>query len=317
MNVTLLSTGGTIASTADGGRGASPDLDAQALSDAVPDVDRVDELDVETFTTVPSNRMTIDRMWELTERVRELEGDTDAVVVTHGTDTLAESAYFLDLCYGGDLPVAFTGAMRPASDPGPDGPANLEATLRAVVSDGAPGDAVLVSLADRLFAARDAIKSHTTAADAFESREFGPLGVADAEGVTWRRRRTSSETYDPDPVALTNDVLAVTVTADLPARQLRPAVDSDALCLATLGAGHVPPALVSVLEDVRAEGVPIVATSRCREGRLADDTYDFPGSERALHHLDCLVTDLDLPKARIKTVVGSAAGRLNEAFVRY
>lgn len=213
MNVTLLATGGTIAS-ADGDDGATPEFDAADLTNQIPDIERIDELEVETFATIPSNHMTIEGMWQLTERVRDLEKQTDAIVVTHGTDTLAESAYFVDLCYDGETPIAFTGAMRTISDLSPDGPMNLEASLRAVTSEQVPDGTVIVTMAHRLHAARDATKVHTTAVDAFESLEFGPLGVVDSNGVMWRRRQIDSETYSPDPSELTNDVLALTVTAD-------------------------------------------------------------------------------------------------------
>lgn len=317
MKVTLVATGGTIASTASGDDGAAPDLDATELAASVPEVDGVDEIAAETFSTVPSNHMTIDRMWELAEFVRDLQSRTDAVVVMHGTDTLEEHAYFLDLCYGGEMPVVFTGAMRAASDPGPDGPRNVEASLRAVASDRAAGEGVLVALNDRVYPARSATKAHTSAVDAFESPEFGPLAVVEASGITWRRSRVDSETYDPDPSALTSDVLPVTVTADHPASHLRSGVDSDAVCLATLGAGHVPPDLVPAIEDLRAAEVPVVATTRCRAGRLARSTYDYPGSEQVLHDLGCFVTDLPLPKARIKTIVAGAADHLDDAFDCY
>lgn len=317
MNVTLLATGGTIASTSDEGDGAAPELDAVDLTSHLPDVESVDVLDVETVATIPSNHMTIERMWQLTDRIRALEDQTDAVVVTHGTDTLVESAYFVDLCYDGELPVAFTGAMRAASDPSPDGPMNLEASLRAVTSDGAPGGSVVVAFAGRLHTPHDAIKMHTTAVDAFKSPEFGPLGAVDSTGITWRRRQVDTESYAPDPSALTNDVLALTMTADFPASHLNAGIDSEAVCLATLGAGHVPPDVVPALEEIRASGVPIVATSRCQAGRLARETYDFPGSEQTLHDLGCHVTDLPLWKARIKTIVALAANCLDDAFVRY
>ncbi|WP_251329693.1 asparaginase [Haloplanus pelagicus] len=316
MRVTLLATGGTIASTGDDGDGATPELDAAAIERRVPEVDGVDDVAVETFATIPSPHMTVERLWALTERLRDLEPETDAVVVTHGTDTLEETAYFLDLCYDGPLPVAITGAMRTASDPTPDGPMNVEAGLRAVASDGAPAGRVVVAFAGSLYAARDASKTHTTAIDAFESREFGPLGTVDYSGVTWRRRETGVETYTPDPDALSNDVFGMTVTADLPPSHLEPGTESDAVCLASLGAGHVPPAVVPAVAEIRDAGVPVVVTSRCGAGRLASTTYDYSGSERFLAELGCHVTDLQLPKARIKTVVALAADRLDDAFER-
>ena len=96
---------------------------------------------------------------------------------------------------------------------------------------------------------------------------------------------------------------------------IRAARDAPALCLAATGAGHIPPGIIPALEDLREDGVPIVATTRCPEGRLARRTYDFPGSEATLRRLDCHFSDRNLQKTRIETIVALAAGSLDEAFV--
>ena len=161
------------------------------------------------------------------------------------------------------------------------------------------------------------MKTNSTNVDTFRSPEFGPLGVVDEDRVTWRREPSNPDlTYDPNPSALTNDVVAATVTADMPATRLTAARDAAAVCLATMGAGHVPARLVDTLAEFQARDVPVVATTRCPEGRLARHTYGFRGSESTLRDLNCRFSDLNLQKTRIKTIVALAAGALDPAFER-
>jgi L-asparaginase len=319
MPIRIVSTGGTIASTAEEGGDATPSLSGSDLVASVPALEDVADVETEEFANVPSPHLTVEQLWGLTERVRALDADpaVDGVVVTHGTSTLEESAYFVDLCYDGTTPVVFTGAMRNPSLTSPDGPANLLASVRVAADERAGEPGVLVTLDDRVHAAREATKTHSTALDTFRAPEFGPLAVVEEDRVTWRRRPVNPDpTFDPDPDALTNDVLALWVTVDMPAGQVRAATDAPAVCLATLGTGGHPPAVVPALRELRAAGVPLVATTRCPEGRLGRQTYGFEGSHATLRELDAYFADLNLQKTRVRTVVALAADRLDDAFER-
>lgn len=317
MTVVVVSTGGTIASVPDGDEGASPELTGDDLIAAVPGLESVAAVDALDFSNVPSPHFTVEQMAELVDTLGALDADADVdgVVVTQGTDILEESAYFADLCYDGETPVVFTGAMRNPSLASPDGPGNLLASVRATASDRSRGSGVLVVFNDRVHAAREVTKTNSMNPDTFRSPEFGPLAVLDENRVTWRREPVSPDpTFDPNPDHLRNDVLAVVATADMSDVQIRAAEGSAGLCLAATGAGHIPPGIIPALEELRAAGVPLVATTRCPEGRLARHTYDFRGSEATLRELDCYYSDLNLQKTRIKSIVALAAGRLDEAF---
>jgi L-asparaginase len=321
MAVVVVSTGGTIASVEDeeGDGGASPELTAEGLVGAVPGLEALTEVRTRDFATVPSPHLTVDDLYELSGLLAELDADPDieGVVITQGTDTLEESSYFLDRCYGGETPVVVTGAMRNPSLASPDGPNNLLASVRTALSPGAAGKGVLVCLNERVHPATTVTKVHTTNADTFRSPEFGPLAAVEEDRVTWAREPADVEpTLDPDPDALTNDVHAVTVTVDTPRAQLRAAEDAAALCVAATGAGHVPLSAVEELERLAEAGVPLVATSRCPEGRLARSTYDFRGSERTLRELGCHFSPRNLQKTRVGTILGLAAGRLEELYER-
>lgn len=317
MTVAVVSTGGTIASTEDAGADASPELSSEELLAAVPEIEAVTDVETVDFSTVPSTHFTVDQVHALFETIADLDREGyDGIVVTQGTDVLEESAYFVDLCYEGDAPVVFTGAMRNPSLPSPDGPANLLDSVRVATAERAEGS-VLVTFNGRVHAARDVTKTNSMNVDTFRSPEFGPLAVIDEARVTWRRRPGRVDpVLDPDPDRLTEDVHAVTVTLDMPPAQILAADDAAALCLAATGAGHIPPSIVPALEALRDRGVPVVATSRCPEGRLARSTYDFEGSERTLIDLDCHFSDLVLQKTRIATIVALAAGELDAVFDR-
>lgn len=319
MTVTVVSTGGTIASTESAGGGAEPELSADALVGAVPGLSDVAEVETLDFSNVPSPHFAVGDMHGLVGTVESLddEPEVEGVVVTQGTDILEESAYFVECCYDGATPVVFTGAMRNPSLAGPDGPANLLASVRTALSGGAAEAGVTVCFNDRVHAAADVTKVHSMNPDTFRSPEFGPLAAVDEDRVTWRReRRPEGPTFDPDPDALTSDVHAVTATADMPPAQVEAAGGSAALCLAATGAGHIPPGIIPALETLRDDGVPLVATTRCPEGRLARDTYGFRGSEATLQELGCYYSPHNLQKTRIRTIVALAAGRLDEAFDR-
>ena len=319
MSIVVISTGGTIASTEDSGGDASPDLTGADLVAAVPGLEDVATVETHDFSNVPSPYFTVEQMGELTALLTEFDADPDieGAVVTQGTDILEESAYFADLCYDGQTPVVFTGAMRNPSLAGPDGPANLLSSVRTAADPEARGAGVLVTFHDRVHAAREVTKMNSMNVDTFRSPEFGPLAVVDEDRVTWRRRSVNPDpSLDPDGDALTNDVIAVTATADMTDATIRAADGSAALCLAATGAGHIPPGIIPALEDLRDADVPLVATTRCPEGRLARSTYGFRGSEATLRELGCYYSDLNLQKTRVRTIAALAADALDEAFPR-
>lgn len=309
VTVVIISTGGTIASPTD----LDDQLRADDLVEAVSGLDAVANVETRDFERLPSTNLTLEHMYELAEIIRTLDGDSsvDGVVVTHGTDVLEESAYFADLCYGGETPVIFTGAMRNPSMAGPDGPANLLTAVRVASSERAHDLGVLVTLSDRVHAARDITKTHSTAPDTFRSPEFGPLAVVDHERVVWERHPAiPTPTYDPDPDRFTNDVLALVVPADPSGRALRAGRGSTAVCIAVPGTGNLPPTARDAVAEVRDAGVPVVAATRCQQGRLSVT----PPAD--LRGLGCLYSDRDLLQTRIEATVALAADGLDEAFER-
>ncbi|HIE39578.1 MAG TPA: asparaginase, partial [Anaerolineae bacterium] len=175
--VVVLTTGGTVAMRYEPrAGGAVPVLSAAELAAVLPA--GAPELVVEEVCNLPSSHVTLETLWHIRERAVAWVADptVDGVVITHGTDVLEETAYLLDLTVPGEKPLVVTGAMRTASEPGADGPANLWAAVRVAASPAARGLGTLVVLNDEVHAARFVTKMDTLSPATFQSPGWGPLG---------------------------------------------------------------------------------------------------------------------------------------------
>ncbi|MEW2359886.1 asparaginase [Spirillospora sp. NPDC029432] len=223
----------------------------------------------------PSHAWTLADLAALARLVREAAADSAGVVVTCGTNGLEETAYFLDRVLDGAVPVVVTGAMRPASALGPDGPANLLAAVRVAAHPDARGCGVLVVLDDAILPARDATKAATYHRGAFRSPEFGPLGRTDADGAVVLRRRPvpapPGARFDPDalPAAFPRvDVVASYLGADGTLVDAAVAAGARGIVHAGLGAGHPTPAEWAALKRAADAGVLVCQASRTGSGRV-------------------------------------------------
>jgi L-asparaginase len=307
--VTVLAAGGTIAMSGAPGQGAVPELDADALIAAVPVLGDVAGLRARTVSTKPSVQLTAAEALEIA-RAAAAEGDAGrGVVVTHGTDTLEEVALLTDLLYAGEAPIVFTGAMRPASALGADGPANLRDAVVVAGAEAAAGLGVLVAFAGTVHAARAVRKADSTAPDAFDSLRLGPVGRVQ-EGRAWMARRV--ERFPPVPVASLEAVVHVVPAAlgadgSLVGAALE--AGADGLVGVVLGAGHTPPPFLAALRRAAAS-VPVVVSVRPERGSILRATYAFEGSERDLRSNRDIIcaAALSPAAARIKLMACLGAG---------
>jgi L-asparaginase len=306
-SVLMVFTGGTISMTIVPGRGAVPARSGQEILDRVPQLGSLARITCEDFGRLPGPHWTPDRMFALARQLdSELSGGAfAAAVVTHGTDTIEETAYLLDLVLKTDRPVVLTGAMRTADDPGWDGPGNLVAAVTAATHFEDPGLGVAVMMAGTLHAARRVTKSHTDAYDAFTSSDGGPL----------RRERIATSRIEPGV-----DLIAASAGAD--SRFLRHAVASGArgIVLQALGRGNVPPAMLPGVREAVAAGVPVVVATRCALGGTAP-SYGYEGGGVTLRDAGAIFSgSLPAPKARIKLMVllgaGASPAAIRESFER-
>ncbi|MSV23770.1 asparaginase [Selenomonas sp. WCA-380-WT-3B 3/] len=193
-HIYVLATGGTIAGQAESGvattgyRAGAVSVDA--LLSAVPELSELAEVSGEQVAAIDSKDMTEQIQWELVRRCRELltAGGADGIVITHGTDTMEETAYFLSLLVDTEKPIVLTGAMRPATALSADGPLNLLDAVRVAASDVAGGMGVLVVMNNQIDGAHDVTKTHTMSVDTFRSPDSGALGRVNDGEVTFFRR---------------------------------------------------------------------------------------------------------------------------------
>jgi L-asparaginase len=305
--VVVLTTGGTIAMRYDAAAGgAIPTLGAGALTAAL--LPGLPALRAEELVNLPSSHFTLETLCAIRERVAALvaESGVDGVVLTHGTDTLEETAYLLDLTVAGDKPIVLTGAMRAASDVGYEGLANLQAAVRVAAAPRAQGLGTVVVLNDEIHAARYVTKTHTLNPATFQSPGWGPVGRVEGDAVIVVRRpeRQVLPWRGLEPkVGLLK--LAVGLEADPLEDALARGVRG--VVIEALGGGRVPPWWLPALEQARGQGVAVVIASRCPAGRVWDG-YGYPGAYHTLMDMGCLFAEgLNGPKARIKLMVVLAA----------
>jgi L-asparaginase len=308
--ILIIFTGGTISMQIDPKVGAAvPSLSGQQILATVSHLDPHIATRVLDYAQMPGPHVTPQIMWDLAQVVRERLADPaiDGVVITHGTDTLEETAYFLDLVLESDKPVVITGAMRNASELGFEGPANLRDSILVAASADARGLGVLVCLNEQILAASEATKTHTEEAGTFQSPNFGPLGIVDMGRVLFYRRPILSETIPATRVEDRVDLFKMYTGAD--DRFIRFAVDSGSqgLVIEAMGRGNVPPAAAQGIEYALSKGLPVIITSRALRGRVLD-AYGYEGAGKRLRNAGVIFGDfLNSQKSRIKLMLALGA----------
>jgi L-asparaginase len=309
--IRIIFTGGTISMRQDPAiGGAIPTLSGRDILAATRGIEEVADFEIEEWGAYPGPHMSIERMWALRNTIAEqLERpELDGIVITHGTDTLEESAYLNARTLPADKPIVFTGAMRTASELGWDGPSNLMDAVRVAASEGSRGYGVMVTMSGRVFAGLDVTKAHTHLLDAFESPGLGPVGVIDDGNVIFRRALPPAPPLlvPPSP-ALPIDIVAAYPGAD--ARLLDASRDEAlGVVVEAMGRGNVPPAMVPGIERWILAGRPVVVASRALRGRVGR-TYGYPGAGRRLHDLGAIFAGSRRPQqARIELSLALGAG---------
>ncbi|NTF09155.1 asparaginase [Agrobacterium rubi] len=299
--ICLVTTGGTIASQMNATTGhvtaqiGGNDLRA-ALSGRLDGVDVV----VDEFMTIGSFALTLQDAFALANRIKDhlANPKIDGVVVTHGTDTMEESAYMADLLIDSEKPVVFTGAQRAADEPDADGPRNIADSVRIAASSVARGLGVLLCFEQEFHAARDVTKSHTSRTDTFISAEHGKLGEVDGDIVVLHRRPVIRDTIPTGRVE--TDIEIVKLGIGSSDRYLRFLTEQGvgAVVIEGFGRGNAPPAVTAAAIDLVTSGVPVVITSRCQRGRVKP-IYGNGGGKTLAEGGVIFAGDLSSQKARI------------------
>lgn len=270
--VHVIATGGTIAGRATGGQ-----LTGAQLVEAVPELEEVADLQVEEFSRIGSSAMTPDHWLRLSRRINELFDEDPGlagILVTHGTDTMEETGYFLHLTVDDERPVVMVGSMRNSTAVSADGPANLLSAVRVASHPDAGGRGVLVVLNDEVHSARDVRKMDNNRVDTFAS-EWGPLGVVDADRVVFHHTVTTRHTTGSELLidAGVTELPSVPVVADFAGNDgsvLGGWMDSgaDGIVVQAFGGGRASPGIRRAVAEAAEAGVPVVLASRVPEGRV-------------------------------------------------
>ncbi len=290
--------------------GAIPALSGEEILARVPGLDKIARFETIDFARSPGPHMTPARMFDLARQVAVKLGDRaiDGIVITHGTDTLEETAYLHGLVISSDKPVAFVGAMRNSSELSWDGPANLRSAVRVAAAQEARGLGVLVVMNDQLLSSLDATKTHTESTDTFQSRDFGPLGVVDKDRVIVSRKPAVLEHIETSALEERVDLIRIAAGSD--GRFFDHAVADGArgIVIEGLGRGNVPVAALPAIERALGAGVVVIMTTRCARGRVLD-TYAYEGAGKQLTRMGVVLGGM-LPghKARIKVMLALGAG---------
>ncbi len=310
--VAIVFTGGTISMTVDDKIGAAiPTLSGEQIMSMVTNIDKVADVEVLNFDEIPGPHITPERMMELKDYINNLliRDDICGAVITHGTDSLEETAYFLDLTITSEKPVIVTGAMRSSSELGYDGPSNLSAAVCTAISPEAIGKGVLIVLNNEVLLASEATKTSTLSLNTFQSLSSGPLGIIDCNELVLSKHVTGRTIIDTSNVE--SKVALFKSGVGMDEEFIKFAADSGykGIIIEAMGRGNIPPKMYEGVKYAREHNVPVVIVSRCHSGRVYD-SYGYLGSGKDLRNLGCIFGgDLPGQKARIKLML--ALGKTN------
>lgn len=285
--------------------GNVPYLSGADIVALVPELHEIANIAVEDFGRLPGPHITAQQLFRLSRRICATVEDPDiaGVVVTHGTDTMEETAYFVDLTVPPTKPVVFTGSMRTSSEPSWDGAANLLDSVTVAASEKACGLGTMMVMSSIVLAASEAEKTHTESFDAFESPRFGPLAFIDDHRPHFFRQPTLREHYDINHVEDRVDLVTCAVGMRPVMLEAVVAANPAGIVLEGTGRGNVPPQLLPALEIAFAQKIPVVIASRSLRGWVLD-SYAYPGGGYDLRQRGAILAGpLNAPKARIKLMV--------------
>jgi len=313
--IAIIFTGGTIAMKLNEGFGGIvPSLSAKQILDAVPSATSFADIEVYEFGRYPGPHMTPELMLELSKIATNFANrdDIDGIIVTHGTDTLEETAFFLDCTIKTDKPIVVIGAMRNSSEPDWDGPRNLRDALIIASHSGFKGMGTLVCLSNIINAASEVSKTDTNDLTAFVSSDFGPVARITNQKVTIYRHPLHREQFSI--TSLPEFVPLLKCYAGMNGKFINMAVEHGAtgIVIEAFGVGNVPPPVYYELETAIKKGIPVVLVSRCPIGRI-EHVYAYEGAGKGLYDAGVIFADyLNGQKARIKLMIELGAGYSTE-----
>ncbi len=300
--IAIITTGGTIAEKIDPKTGAAiPAVSGDDLINSVPQLKKMAQYVVINFSNIDSSQMTPEIWLNLSKKVDEvlIEKDIIGAIVTHGTDTMTEGAYFLDISLKTNKPVVFTGAMRAASDPYPDGPPNLINSVAQILSPHSKNWGVTINMNQYINSSRSAEKTQTTNPQTFESGEKGYLGyVVDQQVFRFNDRLYRMHLPRPEKLPKVDIIFEY---AGFDGSFIRESVKNGAkgIVVESVGAGNVNEPTFQAIQEAINQGVIVVITSRAYWGSVLP-LYGDEGGGESLNRIGAILGgNLRAPKARL------------------
>ncbi|BCQ25809.1 type II asparaginase [Caballeronia sp. NK8] len=302
--ILVLATGGTIASTSDA-RSAigynAGGITGEQLIAGVPGIEKLASIKAEQISNVGSQDMSNKIWYQLAERIKEAfdKNEADGVVITHGTDTMEETGFFLDSILATKKPVVLVGSMRPGGTNSADGPLNLYEAVEVATSPQSANRGVLIVMNDTIHSPRWVTKTHSTAVQTFQSPNSGPLGYVDPASIRYLSPAPTSRKKPLDlPKSGLPRVEIVYAHADMDANQIEDAVQHDAkgIVLAGDGDGNASKAALDAMEAAARKGVVVVRSTRVSSG-FVNRNVEVPDDKNGF----VVSYDLNAQKARVLT----------------
>ena len=313
--ILVLHTGGTISMQADasGAVVTSSDNPMNHVSNPLEGI-QVYALD---FFNLPSPHIKPKHMLALYQKIKEEANNYDGVVITHGTDTLEETAYFLDTMEVPHMPIVLTGAMRSSNELGSDGVYNYLSALRVASDDRAADKGVLVVMNDEIHAAKYVTKTHTTNVSTFQTPTHGPLGLIMKQEILYFKTAEPRVRFDLNHIQGLVPIISAYAGMTDELIDMLDLEQLDGLIIQAFGAGNVPKETAQKLENLLQRGIPVALVSRCFNG-IAEPVYAYQGGGVQLQKAGVFfVKELNAQKARLKLLIALNAGLTGQALKDY
>jgi L-asparaginase len=303
--ILIIHTGGTISMKEDKTTGTVQPDERNPLHDTTNLLEKNATILIEDLFHMPSPHITTKEMLILKQNIEEriISDNIDGVVITHGTDTLEETAFFLDMTIQSHIPVIVTGAMRSSNELGSDGPYNLISAVKVASSDSAKGKGVLVVLNDEIHTAKNVTKTHTSNIATFQSPQYGPIGIVTKRGVAFHHTPIFRQTCNINQISKNVILLKAYAGMDSSILEAIKKMNVNGLVIEALGQGNLPPSTIPGIKELIRVNIPIVLVSRCFNG-FVQDVYSYEGGGKQLKDLGVIFSNgLNGQKARIKLLV--------------
>ena len=313
--ILVLHTGGTISMQADasGAVVTSSDNPMNHVSNPLEGI-QVHTLD---FFNLPSPHIKPKHMLALYQKIKEEAANYDGVVITHGTDTLEETAYFLDTMEVPHMPIVLTGAMRSSNELGSDGVYNYLSALRVASDNRAADKGVLVVMNDEIHAAKYVTKTHTTNVSTFQTPTHGPLGLIMKQEILYFKTAEPRVRFDLDHIQGLVPIISAYAGMTDELIDMLDLEQLDGLIIQAFGAGNIPKETAEKLESLLQKGIPVALVSRCFNG-IAEPVYAYQGGGVQLQKSGVFfVKELNAQKARLKLLIALNAGLKGRALKDY